>query len=349
MYKQISKIYAIFITFIIIGVSLSGVAYSSSLNKLEHINLSDKTRKFELEYNVTVKDLPKYRKHVNVWIPLPPDTSYQHITGKEIITSVPYVVKYDSELGNPMIFLEIPNDRTTFNFKMVLSVERNEDQHDISLIKENGEVDQVLYAKYLDPSRQAVQDERVKRYSKIAVGKEKTVLGKARGIYNFILDNMDYNKKEPGYGDGNVNRLCVAIDGGKNGKGNCTDYHSFFGSLMRMQNIPVKLTMGFPLKPYHNEEKGINGGYHCWAEFYVPSFGWLPVDISEADKDPSKKEYYFGSIDENRIAFSKGRDITLVPPQKGESLNFFGPDPYIEVDGKPFNDFTRTIKYRDIQ
>jgi hypothetical protein len=45
------------------------------------------------------------------------------------------------------------------------------------------------------------------------------------------------------------------------------------------------------------------------------------------------KAYYFGNLTENRVTFTTGRDIQLVPKQDGEPLNFFV-YPYVEVDGK---------------
>ena len=77
------------------------------------------------------------------------------------------------------------------------------------------------------------------------------------------------------------------------------------------------------------------GGYHCWAKFHTEDRGWVPVDISEADKDPSKKDYFFGKLNENRIMFTTGRDIDLSPKQDGKPLNYFV-YPYVEVDGKPY-------------
>jgi hypothetical protein len=49
----------------------------------------------------------------------------------------------------------------------------------------------------------------------------------------------------------------------------------------------------------------------------------VPVDASEAAKDPSRREYFFGAHDENRVEFSRGRDLVLNPPQAGEPLNYF--------------------------
>ena len=58
------------------------------------------------------------------------------------------------------------------------------------------------------------------------------------------------------------------------------------------------------------------------------------MDISEADKHPEMKEYYFGNLTEDRVTFSVGRDVDLQPKQAGPPLNFFV-YPYVEVDGKP--------------
>ena len=71
------------------------------------------------------------------------------------------------------------------------------------------------------------------------------------------------------------------------------------------------------------------------------------MDASEAAKNPSKREYFFGAHDENRFKFIKGRDVTLTPGQKSDSLNYFI-YPYTEVDGKPLSGTAYDIAYRDI-
>jgi hypothetical protein len=59
-------------------------------------------------------------------------------------------------------------------------------------------------------------------------------------------------------------------------------------------------------------------------------------------------EYYFGNLTENRVAFSVGRDLTLVPKQDGPPLNFFI-YPYVEVDGQPYpaEKVQRKFSYED--
>jgi len=175
---------------------------------------------------------------------------------------------------------------------------------------------------------------------------------KVREIYNFVLSGMHYGKPksidseyyndpwlsdEGEYGIKRVSRDSVVylyekakveegtytFGNGNSlyacdiGVGNCTDYHSYFMSLCRTLEIPTRFHMGFSIP----EEEGSIGGYHCWADYYVEGEGWYPVDISEADKDPSKKNYFFGTLTNNRVEFTTGRDIELVHRDKPE--NFF--------------------------
>lgn len=71
------------------------------------------------------------------------------------------------------------------------------------------------------------------------------------------------------------------------------------------------------------------------------------MDISEAHKDPGLKEYYFGSLTEDRIDLSVGRDLVLEPPQKGPPLNFFF-GPHIELDGNPVVGPKPRLSYKDL-
>jgi transglutaminase-like putative cysteine protease len=152
-------------------------------------------------------------------------------------------------------------------------------------------------------------------------------LAKARAIYNYVVGTMRYDKSGNGWGNGDAIWACTAK------RGNCTDFHSLFIGMMRAAGIPARFEIGFPLPP--DQHDGAIPGYHCWAQFYVEPYGWIPVDASEAWKHPDKKDYFFGAHDYNRLQFSVGRDIRLNPPQQGDPLNYFI-YPYAELDGKPF-------------
>jgi hypothetical protein len=95
--------------------------------------------------------------------------------------------------------------------------------------------------------------------------------------------------------------------------------------------LPAKFEIGFPLPEKRGQ--GEIAGYHCWAFFKPQGKGWVPVDVSEANKNPKMRDYYFGNLTEDRVTFSMGRDIDLVPKQAGKPLNFFI-YPHVEVAGK---------------
>ena len=106
-----------------------------------------------------------------------------------------------------------------------------------------------------------------------------------------------------------------------------------FIGMMRAARSPARVEIGFPLPA--DQHDGVIAEYHCWAQFYVEPYGWIPVDASEAWKHPDKKDYFFGAHDDNRLQFTEGRDIRLYPPQHGDPLHYFI-YPYAEPDGKPF-------------
>ncbi len=125
------------------------------------------------------------------------------------------------------------------------------------------------------------------------------------------------NKAEKyAYGQGNARYACDI------GVGNCTDYHSYFISLCRTLDAPARFHMGFNIPPDDSKNgEGAVKGYHCWADYYAEDGTWYPVDISEADKAPDKAEYYFGTLNKDRVEFTTGRDLELAGRKEKE--NFF--------------------------
>jgi transglutaminase-like putative cysteine protease len=151
--------------------------------------------------------------------------------------------------------------------------------------------------------------------------------GAARVLYDVVNQHMRYSKEGIGWGRGDVVWVCDSK------YGNCTDFHSLFISLARSHKIPAKFEIGFPMPPERGAGKV--GGYHCWAWFLPEGKGWVPVDISEANRNPKLREYYFGNLTEDRVTFTTGRDLDLVPRQAGPPLNYFI-YPHVEVDGQPY-------------
>ena len=101
--------------------------------------------------------------------------------------------------------------------------------------------------------------------------------------------------------------------------------------------------MGFPIP---SGESGKVGGYHCWADYYVENKGWYPVDISEADKAPKKKDYFFGNVCESRVEMMVGRDFEL----KGYELDIVNLFiyPIMEINDKESSNYKKNFTYKNL-
>jgi hypothetical protein len=139
------------------------------------------------------------------------------------------------------------------------------------------------------------------------------------------------------FGNGNAKYACDI------GVGNCTDYHSYFMSLSRTLNTPSRFHMGFPIG---SDDQGKVGGYHCWADYYIKGEGWYPVDISEADKDSNKVDYFFGTIDESRVEMMIGRDFDLEGYEGGITNLFIYP--LLEINDKKSSKFSKKFSYKNL-
>jgi transglutaminase-like putative cysteine protease len=117
-------------------------------------------------------------------------------------------------------------------------------------------------------------------------------------------------------------------------------------AMARSQGIPARFEIGFPLPP--EKHAGEIAGYHCWADFFEPQHGWIPVDISEAWKHQEKRDYFFGAHDTNRVQFTMGRDLELNPKQDGAPLNYFV-YPYVEVAGKEYPNVSTAFSFADVE
>jgi transglutaminase-like putative cysteine protease len=297
-------------------------------------------RSFDFVYSAEIANIPKGARTVAVWVPYPVTDPNQKIDDVEVKSPVPATIEQDAD-GNSVLYFALENPtEPSLAFEMSFRVKRDEYvRKDFAKARGKlGRKERAELAQYLKADKLVPLDERIRGLSAEVVKGKKTDLDKARAIYDYVVANMKYDKSGTGWGNGDIYWACDAK------RGNCTDFHALFIGLGRAAGIPARFSIGFPLPSERGE--GEIGGYHCWAEFYVHGYGWIPVDTSEAAKNPAKREYFFGAHDENRVQLSTGRDLVLTPAQKGDPLNFFV-YPYVEVDGKAHKDLTKKFRFKD--
>ncbi len=326
-----------------VGLSFVGLSllYPASVGQ------TPRERRFAVNYTVAVDNIPTLADRVDIWLPVPHDDAYQSISNFDVTSDYSSKSKIQvGQYGNRMFHVRLGGAaiKPSMAFEMQFVVKRREH---LSLsssgntpVEDKASKDLNL-KRWLEPDRLVPLDDKIRGWAQEVVDAAgaKTDLEKARAIYNHIVATVKYDKTGQGWGRGDIYYACDAR------RGNCTDFHAIFIGYARALGIPARFSIGLPIPKERGQ--GAIAGYHCWAEFYINGMGWIPVDASEAAKDPSKREYFFGAHDENRVEFSRGRDLTLTPQQQGEPLNYFV-YPYVEVDGKPYAGVKYTFRYADI-
>lgn len=293
-----------------------------------------KSRLFEVRYMVEARNIPSNAGEFRLWIPLPQSNLHQRIAGMKILSPFRCRMTTDEAYGNKIAFFSIPDPPSHVNVEIRFRVRRFENN-----ARYGRGSDARIRGLALRPAKLIPLSPDIRRMAeRIAAGK-KTNTEKARAFYEHVIKQMEYDKTGTRWGRGDFRYACEVR------KGNCTDYHAYFIGLCRNVGIPAYFEIGLaiPTQP----RAGKTGAYHCWAYFWDGA-RWIPVDVSEADRHPDMKEYFFGSHCPHRVAFTSGRDIVLAPPQKGGPLNFFI-YPYTEVDGKPHANVVKRSYYRDLE
>ena len=302
-------------------------------------------RSFEFTYQVHFPPHADLSGTTRLWIPLPQADGFQDIRSLHIDSPVWYSQGRDPEYGNRYALFTPTAKQSAAGFDVTLRFTAVRREHKVSLNSPSlmnistPSSHEPNLQRYLEPDKLVPLNGTIAELAREHTAGDTTTLEKARHIYDYVLDTMRYDKTGEGWGRGDAIWACTAK------RGNCTDFHSLFIGMMRSSGIPVRFEIGFPLP--EGKSEGDIAGYHCWAEFYLGGVGWVPVDASEAWKNPAKRDFFFGAHDTNRVFFTYGRDIRLSADQKGEPLNYFI-YPYAENAGRPVGDLQTHFSFRDV-
>lgn len=277
-----------------------------------------------MEFDLSAHDIGKV---VQLWIPYPVTDEYQNITNVKIDGNYAEAAVYtDRTFQTPMLYARWGKGAKSRKLNFTFAVERQEViKRDLSANETAW--DPADYALYLAPTRLGPIDGKVKKLADTITAGQTTVLAKAKAIYDWTCENTYRNPETRGCGLGNLYKL-LGDPGGK-----CADISSIYVALARAAGVPAREILGIRLgkKPVQD----ISTWQHCWAEFYLPGYGWVPVDPADVRKmmlqqnlevshakTSEYREYFWGGIDPYRVKLSEGRDLTLNPPQIGQPVNY---------------------------
>jgi len=142
-------------------------------------------------------------------------------------------------------------------------------------------------ARYLaDGEKYQIADPYVAKLAKEIAGDEKNLLLRARRIYEWVIDRLEY--KLAGGWEPAPQVL-------KRGTGSCSEYTFSFIALCRAAGIPARFVGSVVVR---KDDASTDDVFHRWAEVYLPPYGWVPVDANHGDKpDGRGRALGFGHLD----------------------------------------------------
>src|SRR5947207_6013620 len=303
-------------------LSVFFLAGALAISGADNPGIVEGTDQFEFVYRVK---LPEIKGEARVWIPLAKTDAFQTVTQEEVNIPVKWKKVQDRDYGNDICVLHAQPADSGKTIELRYRVERRE--------KAAYSASSADAARYLRPEKLVPVNETFRTLALKAVVDKKDDLDRAKALYDHVIARMRYDKSGTGWGRGDALYACDARTG------NCSDFHAYFIALARSIGIPARFAIGATI-PADKDELIIDG-YHVWAEFFADG-RWVPMDISEAWKNPKLADYYFGHNPANRFELTKGRDLVVDPEPASGPINFLV-YPLLEMNGeviKPETTFT---------
>jgi transglutaminase-like putative cysteine protease len=166
---------------------------------------------------------------------------------------------------------------------------------------------------YLAEAPHVVFTPEMKALSASIVGQETNPMSKAKKIYDWLSDHLQYSyaleySTIPNISD--YSRVkCY---------GDCGQQALLFITLCRLNGVPARWQSGWHLLPRETTN-------HDWAEMYLAPYGWMPVDPYMGNfamryvrtLTPGQKlkirDFYFGGLDQYRMAANGDHSQPLSP------------------------------------
>jgi len=279
---------------------------------------------------------PDDSKDVRVWIPYPVSNSEQDISDVRIEGNFSKSGVYrEKETGNLALYAEWTKPAKNRAITLAFNATAKElVRKDFPAVESDIPVE---VQAYLRSTHFIPVDGKVKQIADSITNGKQSISEKARAVYQWVVENTKRDPEVRGCGTGDV-EVVLAKRSGK-----CADISSVFVSIARAAGVPAREVFGLRLGK--QEQQDMTSGHHCWSEFYVPNYGWVPADSADVRKIMLVKnldlkgaqhyvDYYFGAVDQYRIVLGRGgRGYYLNPRQNDGPLNYFM-YPYAEVNGK---------------
>lgn len=284
-------------------------------------------------------------KTAKLWTPYPLSNKAQEISDLRIKTNASESSVYRDPHSNAL-FLYTGWSDLSAKPEMTMTYHVKLGSRNVGELKDVGApIPAPIREKYLANTDQIPVDAFKEKAAEITQGKT-GILEKAKTVYDWTVENTFRDPNVKGCGLAKPGRTLDECNGG----GKCADLSTVFVTLARAAGVPARDVYGLRLGS--PKDGDITSAFHCWAEFYLPGKGWVPVDPADVRKmmlvhklelgDEATQDWrklFWGGDDLFRITLSKdSRGVVFTPQQKGAPLNYFM-YPFAQVDDETLNYF----------
>lgn len=217
-------------------------------------------------------------KDVEWRIALPSETDRQKVRSVEHV-GIPFTEEIQDGQRVAVFKFDTlkPGERHLFGWKALLEVWSIKYRLTPRDVEKLSELSPDFQSRYLvDNDDLAMDTEIIRQAASESIGRETNLLRKIYNIRNYVYDKLSYGIKP------HIDTPDVALD---RGVGSCGEYLGVLLALGRLNGIACR-TVGRYKCPPHADQLGIPlepDFNHVWMEFYVPGFGWLPMESNPDD------------------------------------------------------------------
>ncbi|MEQ9669127.1 transglutaminase domain-containing protein [Coleofasciculus sp. G2-EDA-02] len=170
-----------------------------------------------------------------------------------------------------------PGERHLFGWKALLEVWSIKYRMTPRDLEDLPELPLEYKSRYLvDDDELAMDSDIIRRAAREAVGRETNLLRQMYSIRNYVYDQLAYGIKP------HIDTPDVVL---ARGIGSCGEYLGVLLALSRLNGIACR-TVGRYKCPAHADQRDIPlqpDFNHVWMEFYLPGFGWVPMESNPDD------------------------------------------------------------------
>ena len=246
---------------------------------------------------------------ITLYMPRPPVSSFQPLADlneyfpEPLIKDDPYDIIHQRPLSH------IVNNKQRFSQNFVIAVYAVDSNIKPSYVRRYANTKSVIYTAFTAPDNCVVSnDAAVIALKESIVKTERNPYTQAKLLYDYLTKNFRINESVRS-GKASV------LDLIRKKQGDAYDFAILYTALCRSAGIPAVPVSGVLV------ESDSTTRNHWWTEIYFENYGWFPVDTALGagldwkpfsggaaleDYAANMNAFYFGNMDSQHIAFSRG-------------------------------------------